>query len=152
MKNKGNSWPSILKRIIVLSNLVSSVGSQLFPPCFLPEVLSGFHFLSWLVQPCKWIPTTLTCQLLKITLAGQKNLEVHDCGRVSIDFSAISMVDVAYPAKLFQRLQVSQPWSPKTSKVFVSLLWSDWWQVGRGDKKICLRLWLIKNLLLHLMH
>lgn len=59
MKNKGNSWPSILKRIIVLSNLVSSVGSLLFPPCFLLEVLSGFHFPSWLVQPCKWIPTTL---------------------------------------------------------------------------------------------
>lgn len=59
MKNKGNSWPSILKRIIVLSNLVSSVGSLLFPPCFLLEGLSGFHFPSWLVQPCKWIPTTL---------------------------------------------------------------------------------------------
>lgn len=59
MKNKGNSWPAILKRIIVLSNLVSSVGSLLFPPCFLLEVLSGFQFPSWLVQPCKWIPTTL---------------------------------------------------------------------------------------------
>lgn len=59
MKNKGSSWPSVLKRIIVLSNLVSSVGSLLFPPCFLLEVLSGFHFPSWLVQPCKWIPTTL---------------------------------------------------------------------------------------------
>lgn len=59
MKHRGNSWPASPERIIVLSNLLSSVGSPSFPPCFLFEVLSGFNFPSWLVQPCKWIPTTL---------------------------------------------------------------------------------------------
>jgi len=83
MKNEGNSWPAVPERIIVSSNLLSSAGSPSFPPCFLSEVLSGFNFLhGWLSRASKFLQRCVTCQLMKITLGGQKNFKGYVCARV----------------------------------------------------------------------
>lgn len=79
MENKGNSWPASPERIIVLSNLLSSAGSSSFPPCFLFEVLSGFNLPSWLVQPCKRIPTTLHDMSVNTDYTGRSEELERSC-------------------------------------------------------------------------